>query len=64
MSWLVRRIVAGLVGIAPAVVAPALVTLPADTAVAQTAVTMAPGAPPSITASAVGDTRIVPIARP
>jgi len=60
MSWLVRRFVAGLVGIAPAVVAPALVTLPADTAVAQTPVATAPGAPPSISASAIGDTRIVP----
>ena len=54
MSWLVRRFLAGLV------VAPALVTVPADTAGAQGAVTTAPGAPPSITASAIGDTRIVP----
>jgi uncharacterized protein YggE len=54
MSWLVRRFLAGLV------VAPALVTVPADPASAQAGVTTAPGAPPSITASAVGETRVVP----
>ena len=53
MSWLVRRFLAGLV------IAPALVTVPAD-ANAQAGVAMTPGVPPSITASAVGDTRIVP----
>src|SRR5829696_426814 len=55
MTKLVR-----VVRIAVAIAFAALVTLPADTAVAQTGVASPPGAPPYISASAIGDARIVP----
>src|SRR5215213_2470502 len=58
MTRLVR--VVRVVRVAVAIAFAALVTLPADTAVAQTGVASPPGAPPYISASAVGDARIVP----
>jgi uncharacterized protein YggE len=53
MQSLVRRFLVGLVPVA-------LVSIPADQAVAQTSAAPAPQPPPFITASAVGETRIVP----
>lgn len=57
MQWLVRRFVAGLV---PAVITAVLVSVPADAAIAQSSMPQAPQAPPFVSATGVGDTRIVP----
>lgn len=57
MQWFVRRFVVRLVS---AALTAALVSAPADRADAQVAVTPAPVPPPYISASAIGDARVVP----